>query len=96
MGEGTAVPSPQTPSSPGEWSRRLRRALLEATADVGAGTRRSAVAHVERPVTLAQGIVTAMEQARDTTVEIPVIRDIGSRTARRFGGVGIVGYERFT
>ena len=77
-------------------SRRLRRALLEATADVGAGARRSAVAHVERPVTLAQGIVTAMEQARDTTVEIPVIRDIGSRTARRFGGVGIVGYERFT
>ena len=78
------------------WSRRLRRAFLEATADVGVGVRRVAVAHVERPATLALAIVTAMVQARVTTVEIPVIRDIGSRTARRFGGVGIVGYERFT
>ena len=96
MGEGTAVPSPQTPSSTGVLSRRLRRALLEATADAGAGVRRSAIAHAERPVTLALAIVTAMAQARVTTVENPEIRDIGSRTARRFGGVGIVGYERFT
>ena len=77
-------------------SRRLRRALLEATADVGVGVRRAVAAHVERPVTLVLVTVTAMAQARVTTVEIPVIRDIGSRTARRFGGVGIVGYERFT
>ena len=77
-------------------SRRLRRAFLEATADEGAGARRAAAVHAERPVTLVLAIVTAMVQARVTTVEIPVIRDIGSRTARRFGGVGIVGYERFT
>ena len=77
-------------------SRRLRRALLEATADAGAGARRAVAVHAERPVTLALAIVTATEQARATTAEIPVIRDIGSRTARRFGGVGIVGYERFT
>ena len=96
MGEGTAVPSPQTPSSPGEWSRRLRRAFLEATADDGVRARRTVVVHVERPEILALAIATAVEQARVTTAEIPVIRDIGSRTARRFGGVGIVGYERFT
>ena len=77
-------------------SRRLRRAFLEATADIGAGARRSVVAHAERPVIPVLVIVTAMVQARVTTVEIPVIRGIGSRTARRFGGVGIVGYERFT
>ena len=76
-------------------SRRLRRAFLEATADVGVGVRRPVAVHVERPAILVAVIVTAMVQARVTTVEIPAIRDIGSRTARRFGGVGIVGYERF-
>ena len=73
----------------------LRRALLEATADVGAGARRAVVVHAERPAILVPVIVTAMVQTRATTVEIPVIRDIGSRTARRFGGVGIVVYGRF-
>ena len=76
LGEGTAVPSPQTPSSPGEWSRRLRRAFLEATADVGVRVRRTVAVHVERPVILALVIATAAVQARVTTVEIPVIRDI--------------------
>lgn len=77
-------------------SRRLRRALLEATADGEVRVRPAVTVHVERPVILVVVIVTAMVQARATTAEIPVIRDIGSRTARRFGGVGIVGYERFT
>lgn len=77
-------------------SRRLRRAFLEATADGEVRVRPAVTVHVERPVALVPVIVTAMAQARVTTVEIPVIRDIGSRTARRFGGVGIVGYERFT
>ena len=48
----------------------------KATADVGVGVRRSVVVHVERPVILVLVIVTAMVQARVTTVEIPVIRDI--------------------
>jgi hypothetical protein len=77
-------------------SRRLRRAFLEATADGEVRVRPAVTVHVERPVTLVLAIATATVQARVTTVEIPVIRDIGSRTARRFGGVGIVGYERFT
>ena len=77
-------------------SRRLRRALLEATADGEVRVRPAVTVHVERPVILVVVIVTTMVQARATTAEIPVIRDIGSRTARRFGGVGIVGYERFT
>ena len=77
-------------------SRRLRRAFLEATADGEVRVRPAVTVHVERPVILVLVIVTAMAQARATTAEIPVIRDIGSRTARRFGGVGIVGYERFT
>ena len=77
-------------------SRRLRRAFLEATADGEVRVRPAVTGHAERPVILVVVIVTAMVQARATTAEIPVIRDIGSRTARRFGGVGIVGYERFT
>ena len=76
MGEGTAVPSPQTPSSPGEFSRRLWRALLEATADVGDGDRRTVAVNAERPATLAPVKATAMDQARVTTAEIPAIRDI--------------------
>ncbi|MFR3484053.1 MAG: hypothetical protein ACLTXL_11525, partial [Clostridia bacterium] len=87
LGEGTAVPSPQTPSSPGEWSRRLRRAFLEATADVGARARRTVAVHVERPVTLALVTATAVAQARATTVEIPVIRDICGGTAASLRGI---------
>ena len=74
-------------------SRRLRRALLEATADVGAGVRRAVVAHAERPAILVPVIVTAMAQARATTVEIPAIRDTSCSTARGFGGVKIVVYD---
>ena len=74
----------------------FRRALLEATAEGEVRVRPTVTVHIERPVILVVVIVTAMVQARATTVEIPAIRDIGSRTARRFGGVGIVGYERFT
>lgn len=48
----------------------------KATADVGVGVRRVVVVNVERPVVLVLVIVTAMVQARVTTVEIPVIRDI--------------------
>lgn len=48
----------------------------KATADVGVRVRRTVVVHVERPVILVLVIVTAMVQARVTTVEIPVIRDI--------------------
>lgn len=47
----------------------------DATADVRVGVRRSVVVHVERPVVLVLVIVTAMVQARVTTVEVPVIRD---------------------
>ena len=54
----------------------FRRAFLEATADVGALARRAVAAHAERPENQALVIVTAMVQARVTTVEIPVIRDI--------------------
>ena len=76
MGKGTAVPSPQTPSSSGKFSRRLWRTLLEATADAGVGVRRVVAANAERPEILVLAIVTAMAQARVTTAEIPVIRDI--------------------
>ena len=65
----------------------FRRALLEATADGEVRVRPTVTVHIERPVILVVVIVTAMVQARATTVEIPAIRDIGSRTARRFGGV---------
>lgn len=74
-------------------SRRLRRAFLEATADGEVRVRPAVTVHVERPVTLAAAIVTAMPQARATTAEIPVIRDTSCSTARGFGGVKIVVYE---
>ena len=48
----------------------------KATADVGVCVRRTVAVHAERPVILALVIVTAVVQARVTTVEIPVIRDI--------------------
>ena len=48
----------------------------KATADAGVRVRRTVVVHVERPVILVLVIVTAVVQARVTTVEIPVIRDI--------------------
>lgn len=87
MGEGPAGPSPQPPSSTGEWSRRLRRAFLEAAADVAAGARRAAVVHAERPAVLALVIATAMAQARVTTAEIPAIRDIRCGAASGLAGV---------
>jgi hypothetical protein len=48
----------------------------KATADVGVGVRRAVVVHVERTVILVLVVVTAMVQARVTTVKVPVIRDI--------------------
>ena len=47
----------------------------DATADVVVRVRRSVVVDVERTVILVLVIVTAMVQARVTTVEVPVIRD---------------------
>lgn len=47
----------------------------DATADVVVRVRRTVVVDVERTVILVLVIVTAMVQARVTTVEIPVIRD---------------------
>ena len=92
-GKGLRSPHPKPPPPQGNKSRRLRRALLEATADDGVGARRAAVVHVERPAILALAIVTATVQARATTVEIPAIRDTSCSTARGFGGVKIVVYE---
>lgn len=51
-------------------------ALKDATADVVVRVRRTVVVDVERTVILVLVIVTAMVQARVTTVIVPVIRDI--------------------
>lgn len=47
----------------------------DATADVVVRVRRSVVVDVERTVILVLVIVTAMVQARISTIEVPVIRD---------------------
>ena len=47
----------------------------DATADVVVLVRRTVVVDVERTVILVLVIVTAVVQARITTVEVPVIRD---------------------
>lgn len=51
-------------------------AFKDATADVVVRVRRTVVVDVERSVILVLVIVTAMVQARVTTIEVPVIRDI--------------------
>lgn len=50
--------------------------IKDAAADVVVRVRRTVVVDVERAVILVLVIVTAVVQARVTTVEIPVIRDI--------------------
>ena len=47
----------------------------DATADVVVRVRRVVVVDVERTVILVLVIVTAMVQARISTIEVPVIRD---------------------
>lgn len=49
--------------------------IKDATADVGVRVRRTVVVNVERPVIQVLVIVTAVVQARVTTVEVPIIRD---------------------
>ena len=59
-------------------SRRLRRAFLEATAGVGIRVRRTVAAYAERPALQDLFIVTTVAQARVTTAEAPIIRDVGT------------------
>lgn len=61
---------------PNPTGQKARVCFKKATADVGVRVRRTVVVHVERPVVLVLVIVTAMVQARVTTVKVPVIRDI--------------------
>ncbi len=50
--------------------------IKDAAADVVVRVRRTVVVDVERTVILVLVVVTAMVQARVTTVKVPVIRDI--------------------
>lgn len=61
---------------PNPTGQKARVCFKKATADVGVRVRRGVVVHVERPIILVLVVVTAMVQARVTTVKVPVIRDI--------------------
>ena len=81
QGEGAAAPSPLHPYL-------FRGTVTPPLAGVPGGDSRSSrpsstsrCSDVERTAILAPVIVTAMVQARVTTAEVPVIRDIGRLTA---------------